>query len=240
MAETFHCSLCGHKLLDKGVVQKNICVVCGNIFESSLACENGHAICEVCDGLNVTDFIERYCLNCAGEDPLGMSVTLMRSDKFRMHGSEHIYLATAVLLATYYNRLKDFETKRAKLADAKYRLSKMPESLVNDFGMSSVGVAAGLFAALISNATPQSAREWQMTNLAVAEAYASIARFTAVRCNKRDVYLTIIESLHLLREYFDMVFTHRGVECEFAKVNPDCMGKTCPFYATNWGSEKLL
>jgi hypothetical protein len=79
-----------------------------------------------------------------------------------------------------------------------------------------------------------------MTNAAASKAYDSVARFQAVRCDKRDTFLTIIESLHFLREYYDLIITHRGVECEFCKINPDCMGKTCPFYATNWGSEKLL
>jgi hypothetical protein len=82
-----------------------------------------------------------------------MAVTLMRSPKFRMHGPEHIFLATAVLLAVYYNRLKEFEAKRAKIADAKFRLSKLPKALIDDFGMSPVAVASALFAALISNAT---------------------------------------------------------------------------------------
>lgn len=234
------CALCGSELRDSGIMKKNICSVCGNIYDSGIECAKGHFVCESCDALDVLDFVEKYCVNCASEEPLGTALLLMRSPKFRMHGSEHIYLTVAVLLTAYYNRLKDFEAKRAKLADAKYRLSRMPEMLVNEYGMSSVGLAAGLFVALITNATPQTAREWKMCNLMAAEAYSSIARFNAVRCNKRDVFLVIVECLHFLREYFDQIFTHRGVDCEFTKTNSDCMGPSCPFYAPVFGSEELI
>jgi hypothetical protein len=49
-------------------------------------------------GQSANDFIEKYCIVSDESDPLAMALTLMRNPALTMHGPEHHFLVSAVLI----------------------------------------------------------------------------------------------------------------------------------------------
>ena len=60
----------------------------------------------------------------------------------------------------------------------------------------------------------------------------TLARISAVggpRCCKRDSYLSILEAVDFIKEYFGVEMEKPEVVCTHSAKNNQCIGNRCPF-----------
>lgn len=226
------CIVCGEELV-YGQSEKLECFYCHKILDSNVKCREGHFVCYNCHSMPGNDLIENFCNISKIADPLELALILMRKPKIKMHGPEHHFLVPAVLLAAYYNAKGDYNQKRLKIKEARFRSSKILGGFCGFYGDCGAAVGTGIFMSLITNATPLSAQEWRLSNLITAKSLLTIANHGWPRCCKRNTFLAINETANFLKENFSFKMKiNRSTKCEFKDLNK-CLKKKCPFYLEN-------
>lgn len=226
------CLICGESLLYLEESVRVACYYCHQVCESDVKCVKGHFICDACHSLPANDFIEHFCLHSELEDPLEAALILMRNPKVKMHGPEHHFLLTAVLLSAYYNVQENFVAKEKQLKEARKRTEKIPGGFCGSHGNCGAGVGSGIFISLITGTTPLSESSWKLSNLMTARSLFSIAEHGGPRCCKRNIFLAIMETRNFLEENFDLVLSvDEKISCEFSSLNRECLQRKCVFYS---------
>lgn len=148
-----------------------------------------------------------------------------------MHGPEHHFLVPAVLLAGYFNVMRNYEEKERTIKKARERADNILGGFCGFYGNCGAAVGTGIFVSLITKATPLSIEEWRLSNLITSRSLATIANNGGPRCCKRNSYLAIIEAGKFLVEYFGTkIEVGSQLECEFSSLNKECKQNNCPFF----------
>lgn len=123
MTESFKadCLMCGQPLLYINEYCNFVCELCGKIFESQVFCKEGHFVWDICHQSAGNDLIEKVCIQSSSIKPVELAITLMKSSSIKMHGPEHHFLVSAVLLTAYYNTRKKAPEKEKKIHIARKR-----------------------------------------------------------------------------------------------------------------------
>lgn len=228
------CLICGKELIYLENARNRICYYCLEKYDANVACTDGHFVCDKCHSLPANDLVERTCINSKLEDPLELSLILMKNPKIKMHGPEHHFLVPAVLLSAYYNKMKDFKKKENKIKESRNRAEKILGGFCGSHGICGAAVGTGIFISLITDATPLSEKEWKLSNQITAENLLTIAEWGGPRCCKRDTFLAIIGAKKFLRKYFGFTMKiDKNIHCEFTKFNQECKTTDCMFYSHN-------
>ncbi|MCD4797289.1 MAG: SAM-dependent methyltransferase [Candidatus Cloacimonetes bacterium] len=230
MVHKNNCIVCGEKLVYKNKSDKVKCYFCKQIYESNVQCVNGHFICDNCHSLPANDLVKQFCIVSKSEDPIEMALILMRNEKIKMHGPEHHFLVPAVLLASYYNLINDEKTKIEKIEEAEKRAKSLSGGFCGFFGACAAGVGTGIFISLITNATPLSQKEWKLCNMMTSKSILTIANAGGPRCCKRNTFISIIEAVKFLNEFFGLsMYIDQNIICEFDHLNKECLKDDCSF-----------
>ena len=228
------CLICGEDIVYLQIIENGNCVYCNKNFNISERCVNGHYICDACHSSGALDIIEDYCLQTTITDPLEIANHLMRHPSVKMHGPEHHFLLPAVLLTVYYRITGNIPLLPKKLIKARKRAEMVPGGFCGTHGNCGAGVGSGIFISLITESTPLSEKEWQLSNKATAEALTSIATHGGPRCCKRDIYLSIIESVNFVEKEFKVkIPLNKKIYCGFSAWNKECLLTKCLFYKNN-------
>jgi len=228
------CLICGKEITYLKNKKKQQCLYCRETYESDVTCIDGHFVCDKCHSLPANDLIEQTCINSKLEDPLELSLILMKNSKIKMHGPEHHFLVPAVLLSAYYNKKKDYRKKEDKIKEARNRAEKILGGFCGSHGICGAAVGTGIFISLITDATPLSEKEWKLSNQITAENLLTIAELGGPRCCKRDTFLAIIGAVKFLRKHFGFTMkSDKDIHCEFTKLNKECKKTDCMFYPHN-------
>ena len=199
-----------------------------------MSCLDGHYVCDKCHSFSANELIEKHCLIADNTNPIEILLFLMRNPKINMHGPEHHFLVCAVLLAAYYNVLKDIDKKKSKLILARKRAELIKGGVCGTHGCCGAGVASGIFVSLITDATPLSVDEWSKSNLMTSVSLATIAKYGGPRCCKRNSFLAILEAMEYLKKHFNIsLVDEKNINCEFYELNKECKQKDCLFYKKN-------
>lgn len=228
------CLICGKEIAYLKNKKKQQCLYCLETYESDVICIDGHFVCDKCHSLPANDLIEQTCINSKLEDPLELSLILMKNPKIKMHGPEHHFLVPAVLLSAYYNKKEDYRKKENKIKESRNRAEKILGGFCGSHGICGAAVGTGIFISLITDATPLSEKEWKLSNQITAENLLSIADYGGPRCCKRDTFLAIIGAVKFLRKHFEFTMNiDKDIHCEFTKLNKECKKTDCMFYPHN-------
>ena len=228
------CLICGKELIYLENAEKEGCYYCRETYKSDVTCIDRYFVCDKCHSLPANDPIEQTCINSKLEEPLELSLILMKNPKIKMHGPEHHLLVTAVLLSAYYNKKKDYRKKENKIKEARNRARKILGGLCGSHGICGAAVGTDIFISLITDATPLSEKEWKLSNRITAENLLTIAEWGGPRCCKRDTFLAIIGAVKFLREHFGFTIdSDKDFLCEFTKLNQECKKTDCMFYPHN-------
>lgn len=142
VVEKTGCLVCGAELLYNAPSLERICHYCGVQLQGSVACENGHFVCDACHSGSANDLIERYAAASKSLEAVSMAKTLMRDARIKMHGPEHHFLVPAVLLAAYCNATgRPQEEKSEMILKARKRAEEVkggPAALAATVGRRSV------------------------------------------------------------------------------------------------------
>ena len=224
------CVICGKELV-YGATEALECSYCHKIYDSNVKCLDGHFVCDRCHSASANELIESFCSASTLEDPLEMALTLMRNPVVKMHGPEHHFLVPAVLITSYYNIRKDYSEKGLKIKEARKRASNILGGFCGSHGDCGAAVGTGIFISLITNSTPLSIKEWQLSNLMTSKSLYTIANRGGPRCCKRNTYLAIIEAVKFVKENYSVVMKIRkDIRCEFNDLNEECLKEKCQFY----------
>ena len=225
------CLLCGKDIIYLQSPEKSKCVFCNNDFTINERCAEGHYICDTCHSSGAMDIIEEYSLHALSSDPVEMAITIMRHPSVKMHGPEHHFLMPAVMLTAYYNVIGTRELLPDKLKKARKRAEMIPGGFCGSHGNCGAGVGAGIFISLLTEATPLSGKEWQLSNLMTSKSLLAIATHGGPRCCKRDIYLSITEAIKFVKENFNIeIPTGTNISCSFYMHNKECLFHDCVYY----------
>jgi hypothetical protein len=208
------------------------CIDCGAAGRTSVACANGHFVCDACHSGSADDLIERFCAATDATLPLSMAITLMKDDRVKMHGPEHHFLVPAVLLAAWARATgRTREEKAGLIAKARSRAEEVKGGSCGFNGACGAAVGTGIFVSLATGATPLSKGEWRLANLMTSESLRSIAERGGPRCCKRDVFLALQAATAFLdREMHVTLPAEESVVCDFSALNRECLKAACPFF----------
>jgi hypothetical protein len=226
------CLVCGAELLYAVPNLERSCHYCGVQESGSVACLNGHFVCDACHSCSANDLIERYAAASRSLEAMSMASILMRDPRIKMHGPEHHFLVPAVLVAAYCNATAmPQEEKTEMISKARRRAEDVRGGSCGFSGNCGAAVGTGIFVSLVTGATPLSRKEWRLANLMTSESLRAIAERGGPRCCKRDSFLAISTSVGFLQKELGMTLPlEKRVRCEFSSLNKECLKEDCPYF----------
>lgn len=225
-----NCLVCGENLKYFTAPQKLSCLICGNEFETTVVCQNGHYICDTCHAHRAVDLIGVVCTETASKNPFEIMQALMKQTAIHMHGPEHHTLVGAALLSAYRNCGGEIDLEKA-IKEMQRRGQQVPGGVCGFWGCCGAAISTGIFISIITDATPLKQKEWQLSNLMTAQALQEIAVLGGPRCCKRDSFTAVREAVAFVKEYFDLQMElPEKICCAFSSFNEQCKRKACPYY----------
>ena len=148
-----------------------------------------------------------------------------------MHGPEHHVLVPAVLITSYYKAIGKEELIKRKLKVAKDRSLKILGGFCGTHGSCGAALGTGIFMSVITESTPLSGKEWQLSNLITSNSLQKVAMSGGPRCCKRDTYISLLEALNFLENHLNVIIEHNNsIICRFFQNNKQCLELKCQFY----------
>jgi hypothetical protein len=227
------CMVCGGELVYSPIDKTLACFYCGTPRATNAACVKGHYVCDACHSGTANDIIEHYCVSTPSVSPLSSAMAMMKHPAVKMHGPEHHFLVPAVLLAAFYNRVQPGieEEKRKKIHEARKRAEVVKGGFCGLWGACGAGIGSGIFISLVTNSTPLSKTEWNLSNRMTAESLRVIAQNGGPRCCKRCSFLAIGKAIEFAEKELKVALpVDQRIVCDFTSLNKECLKKGCIFY----------
>ena len=203
------------------------CAICHKKENSKTRCVKGHYVCNECHTQGIDRMIG-VCLDEISADPVRIMETLMNLDFCHMHGPEHHVMVGSALLTAYKNAGGELELEKA-LMEMQSRGRSVPGGACGFWGACGAGISAGMFASIITKATPLSKEAWGISNRMTAAALQKIGEVGGPRCCKRDSYLAILAAIEFVRENMGIEMEQQKIVCHRFTMNNQCIGNRCPF-----------
>lgn len=226
------CLACGAELIYLLKAEPMVCAGCGASHPSRARCQRGHFYCDRCHAGTAVDGIEQVCLASDECDPTALAVAAMRHPKVKMHGPEHHFLAPAVLVSAWCNLTGQHNRKPGLLAEARQRSEPVLGGFCGFQGACGAGVGVGIFASMVTKASPVKGTERCLSMRATSEALQVIGHTDAPRCCKRDTFLGLLSAAQFARKHLGIEFPIGKIRCEFSAMNRECIGDACLFNAS--------
>ncbi len=224
--------LCGEAIVYRPDQTLLTCALCGVEHSANARCAAGHFVCDACHAVSALDLIEATCRSHEGSDPVALALALMRSPTVLMHGPEHHFLVPAALLTAVCNARGEPEKKAQLLAEARVRAQAVKGGFCGLWGACGAGIGTGIFASLLTGATPLSTGTWALANRMTARALSAIAEAGGPRCCKRTTLIALEVALDALRTDHGVPLqaTPHQPGCEWTRFNKECQGLSCRFH----------
>lgn len=225
------CTLCGAELVYGQSALPGRCSYCSQTHETTVTCTNGHFVCDNCHSLSAVEIIERYCCHTTEADPLQQAMQLMNNPAVKMHGPEHHFLVPAVIVSAYCISAGKAGSKTAMILQARKRSADVKGGFCGSHGTCGAAMGAGIACSLITGSTPLSKDEWRLSNLMTASCLTAIANSGGPRCCKRDVFISIQNSVAFLNDNLNTrIPVGANPVCTFNHINRECIRSACSFY----------
>lgn len=224
------CLICNKELVYSDENNLHTCFYCQTTINSNVTCPDQHFVCDNCHSKDANELVLAYCEQSISTNPIGMANSIMKSPKVKMHGPEHHFLVAAVLITAHCNA-KNNPAKKTMLLQAKERAGKVPGGFCGTHGNCGAGVATGIYASVITGASPLSGMPWKHSNMLTAISLLKIAEQGGPRCCKRDSFIALQQAIDYASKNFGVEFTASGtITCEFYKSNRQCTGIKCRYF----------
>ena len=228
---TENCMVCGKPLVYCVTAQTKNCCICGAKGSAASFCEDEHYVCDTCHAEKGVLLINSETRKIASRNPVKIATGLMQNEEINMHGPEHHFLVVASLLAAYKNAGGQIDLEIA-LQSALQRAKNVPGGVCGMWGSCGAGIASGIFASIVTGATPLSEREWSLANKMTTQSLAVISENGGPRCCKRNSYLAIYQAAMFAKENFSITLElPERIVCAFSHRNVQCRKDRCLFYA---------
>lgn len=227
------CMVCGKELVYTQELSDVTCEICGEKYDVDVKCPDGHYVCDSCHNKSGNEFIIEYCSESKETDPLAIVYDIMKNPSINLHGPEHHYLVPAALITAYYNKIGDQKLKEEKLAIAKERASYVKGGLCGNYGACGAAIGSGIFASVITEATPLTEETWGFANKMTGSILMDMGEIGGPRCCKRNTFLSVIKAAeNLYNENGIKLLDFENVEpfCEYKAHNKQCIKERCPYF----------
>ena len=225
-----NCLICGKPLIYFEEEKLLECRLCHKQKPANAACEDGHFICDECHaggGAAVLD----YLLHSGEKDPIALFLHICAMPEVHLHGPEHHSIVPCVLLTAYRNCGGALDLERA-LREAWRRGQKVAGGSCGYLGICGAAAGAGIFASIVSGASPMTPDEWAIPQKLAAQCLEKNAAFGGPRCCKRTGRLAIETAAAFSEKEFGVAMPCSRPACGFSPLNSECIGERCPFFGT--------
>lgn len=223
-----NCMICGAPLIYFGQQQALRCEVCGKTVQANAQCENGHFVCDECHAGGKAEVL--LFLKQSGEkDPVALFLQTCELKAVHLHGPEHHSIVPCVLLTAFRNNGGELEYEEC-LNEAWKRGSKVPGGACGFLGVCGAAAGAGIFASILSEATPLTGEVWDVPQRLAMECLRRMTEIGGPRCCKRTGRLAIETAADFTRERFGIAMPVSRPACVYSGRNKECLHERCPFY----------
>ena len=226
--------ICGKPLLYFPEEKMLECRICHQIKAANAACEDGHFVCDDCHsggGAVILDFLQNSC----EKDAVSLLLQVLSLDGVHLHGPEHHSIVPCVLVTAFHNcgGMIDFQSS---LTEAWKRGRKIPGGACGFLGICGAASGAGIFASIVSGATPLTGKEWAVPQRLTAICLDALSEIGGPRCCKRASRIAIECAAAFSAEEFGIPMPVSKPSCAYWAWNSECIRQRCPFFPKKKGT----
>lgn len=178
--------------------------------------------------------IQNEIINTLSKNPIDIVKSMMKKDFVSMHGPEHHYLDGASFLVAYKNSGGEIDLSSA-LVELRERAMKMPGAMCGQWGICGSIASIGAALSIIHKTGPLSSDDFYKQHMEyTSSVLALMSKIGGPRCCKRNAFLSIFEAAKYVKEKYGINMVINNIECEFSKLNQQCIKDRCPFYKRRW------
>ena len=223
-----NCILCGKPLLYFTEEKLLECQICHKMKPANAACEDGHFICDACHsggGAAILDLLRKS----DEKDPIALLHQVFTLEDVHLHGPEHHSIVPCVLITAFHNcgGQIDYETC---LLEAWNRGRKIPGGACGFLGVCGAAAGAGIFASIVSQASPLTVEQWEIPQRLTASCLDAITAVGGPRCCKRTSRSAIECASSFSEKEFGVSMPVSQPSCAYWPWNNECIRQRCPFF----------
>jgi len=223
-----NCMICGKPLHYFPREMMFECFVCHKIKAGNAICEAGHFVCDECHSGD-SNAVLHLLRNTKEKDPVLLLEQIFRLSSVHMHGPEHHSIVPCVLVTVYHNCGGDIDFESC-LEEAWKRGQKMIGGSCGYLGVCGAAAGAGIFASIVSGATPLTEKEWIIPQRLVAQCLNKNVETGGPRCCKRTSRIALECAVEYAKEVFDVTIPVSKTSCIYSSCNNECIKERCPYY----------
>lgn len=223
-----NCLLCGRPLTYFPQEKLLECAVCHQRKPANAACEEGHFVCDACHAGGGAAVIGLLA-GAEERDPMVLLNRVFRLPGVHLHGPEHHSIVPCVLLAAYRNCGGEIDLGKA-LEEAWKRGQKLPGGACGYLGVCGAAAGAGIFASIVSGATPLTPEAWAVPQRLTAACLEAMASIGGPRCCKRTSRIALEQAAAFSEREFGVRIPVSRPPCAHWPWNAECIRGRCPFW----------
>ena len=225
------CMACGAPLEYLAEDLERECIYCEHGGRANAVCTAGHYVCDDCHAADAVGVVERLCRTTEETDMLALMRLIRTHPSIPVHGPEHHGIVPGVILATYRNL--GGQVTRGMLETGIRRGSRVMGGACAFSGSCGAASGVGVAFSLILDANPLKPVERQRVMRAVSEVASAIADVQAARCCQRDTWIALKRAAEVSADVLPIALrAEADIACTQRTQNPQCLGESCPLFAS--------
>ena len=188
-------------------------------------------MCEDCRLAPSDKIIKTVCLTTQEIDPLKTAILIMKHPAVQIHGPEHHYLVSSVLLSTLRN-LRKFKVDNTAFDEAIARGKRVLLGSCGLWGVCGAAAGVGIAISIVTKATMLSDKERSLSMQATSGALSKIAKIGGPRCCKASVFAAIEAAAAFFERELNIKFPSlkKPHPCYFKDLNKECLRDRCSYW----------
>ncbi len=223
-----NCAICGKPLIYFTEEKLLECSICHKRKPANAACEAGHFVCDECHSRGGVEVLNAL-LHSEEKDPIALYLQVCALPQVHLHGPEHHSIVPCVLLTAFHNCGGELELEDC-LQEGWSRGKKVPGGACGFLGVCGAAAGAGIFASIVSEATPLTPAEWAIPQRLTARCLLAMTEIGGPRCCKRTGRLAIECAAAYSEEVFGIAMPCSRPRCSFSGRNKECLHDACPYF----------
>ena len=229
-----NCVICGKPLVYFSEEKLLECRICHKRRPANAACEDGHFVCDECHSGGGARILE-LLRHSDEKDPIALLHQVLRVEGVHLHGPEHHSIVPCVLVTAYHNCGGQLDFDRS-LTEAWKRGRKIPGGACGFLGVCGAAAGAGIFASIVSGATPLTEKQWEVPQRLAASCLEAMAAVGGPRCCKRTSRIAIECAAAFAEKEFGVSMPVSRAACDYWARNNECIRQRCPYFPKKNGS----
>ena len=223
-----NCVICGKPLIYLPKEEYLECRICHQRKPANAACEDGHFVCDQCHSGSGAAVL--MTLRQSKEtDPVALLHRVFALEEVHLHGPEHHSIVPCVLITAFHNCGGQLDYESC-LLEAWDRGRKIPGGACGFLGVCGAAAGAGIFASIVSRATPLTEKQWAIPQRLTAACLNAMAEVGGPRCCKRTSRIAIECAAEFCEKEFGIAMPVSKPDCGYWTWNNECIRQRCPYF----------